>query len=223
MAKDNPNITPEKQLLKLIEEPHDRVAGNAVVRGRGFSLPGLGVLAGRLAFAQESFKQLARGWAGPFDIKKINGILSLVAVLVGIYFIAGTIFLSLRMSVVPSFSFKTERPAKGGLGSMSALKSADFYRQKAQARDLFKIGLQAPEPEQSPQGSDLSAQAQEILSKYKLVGISWSDNPDAMIEDTAAQKTYFIKRGQELNGVKVQAIFKDKVVLNYLNKEIELR
>jgi hypothetical protein len=223
MAKDNAHITPEKQLLKLIEEPRDRVSVGAVAKARGFSFLTPGVLWGRWAFAQEKLKHLSSAWRGPLDIKKINALLSVLAMAVGAYFIADTVLISLRLSTVPSFSFKTDAANKGGLKNASSLKSVDFYTQKAQARDLFKIGLRAPEPEAANQGPDLNAQAQEFLKKYKLVGISWSDNPDAMIEDTTAQKTYFMKRGQELDGVKIQAIFKDKVVLNYMNREIELR
>lgn len=223
MAKDSAHITPEKQLLKLIEEPRDRVAGGAVAKARGFSFWTPGVLLGRWTFAQERVKHLLCAWRGPLDIKKINALLSVLAVAVGIYFIVAAVLLSLRLSAVPTFSFKTDPAVKGGLKNASSLKSVDFYRQKAQARDLFKIGAKSPEPEATNRGPDLNAQAQEFLSKYKLVGISWSDNPDAMIEDTTAQKTYFMKRGQELDGVKIQAIFKDKVVLNYMNREIELR
>jgi len=35
----------------------------------------------------------------------------------------------------------------------------------------------------------------DMTASLKLVGISMSDNPDAMIEDTKLQKTYFVKMG----------------------------
>ena len=45
-----------------------------------------------------------------------------------------------------------------------------------------------------------------------------------IIEDKAIQKTYFVKRGQTVgNNVKVEAVFKDKVVLSFDGQEFELR
>ena len=57
----------------------------------------------------------------------------------------------------------------------------------------------------------------------KLVGIAWSDNPDAMIEDTKVKKTYFVKQGDIINGVRIERIFRDKVVLTYKGEKIELK
>jgi hypothetical protein len=55
------------------------------------------------------------------------------------------------------------------------------------------------------------------------VGISWSDDPDVMIEDTKTQRTFFLKKGQMIDDIKLEAVFKDKVILNYLGEEIELK
>ena len=46
---------------------------------------------------------------------------------------------------------------------------------------------------------------------------------DAMIEDTQALRTFFVKRGQMLGQVKVEAIFKDKIILSCDGEEAELR
>ena len=63
-----------------------------------------------------------------------------------------------------------------------------------------------------------SSRILDATESLKLVGISWSDNPDAIIEDTKDTKTFFVKIGQKIGDVKVQAIFKDKVVLSYQGK-----
>jgi hypothetical protein len=45
-----------------------------------------------------------------------------------------------------------------------------------------------------------------------------------MIEDTKTQRTLFLKKGQRIdNEIKVEAIFKDKVILSYKGEEIELK
>jgi type II secretory pathway component PulC len=57
-----------------------------------------------------------------------------------------------------------------------------------------------------------------------LVGIAWSNDPEAMIEDGKNKRTFFVKRGQTLDDeVKVVTIFKDKVILTFKGKEFELR
>jgi hypothetical protein len=44
-----------------------------------------------------------------------------------------------------------------------------------------------------------------------------------MIEDTKALRTFFVKRGEMAGEAKVQAIFKDKVVLSVGTEEFELK
>jgi len=224
MVQDNANLTPEKQLLKLIEEPHSRFSKNAVIRGKGATFFSFGGLRGRFNFLIDTLASFLRSWSGPADTKKINVILTFMSIVVGAYFIGTSVFLALKLSVLPVFSFKSESIAKSGvLKQASKLKALAFYMEKAQTRDIFKLGKQAPAQASPQQPGTETVKQTEVLSKYKLVGISWSDNPDAMVEDSAANKTYFLKRGQALDGVKIQAIFKDKVVLNYQGVEVELR
>jgi len=224
MVQDSSNLTPEKQLLKLIEEPQSRFSKNAVMRGKGATFFSLGGLKGRFNFSKEALASFIRSWSGPVDTKKINIILTFISIAVGAYFIATSVFLALKLSVLPVFSFKQDSAASSGaLKQVSQLKALTFYMEKVRTRDIFKLGAKEPAHAASQQPAADTAKQAEALSKYKLVGISWSDNPDAMIEDSAANKTYFLKRGQALDGVKVQAIFKDKVVLGYQGVEVELR
>ena len=102
---------------------------------------------------------------------------------------------------------------------VSALKVASYYLEKIRARDIFKIGSKKKEEEIKVPSSKIIDATQNL----KLVGISWSGDPDAMIEDTKALRTFFVKRGQMIGEVKVQAIFKDRVVLSYEGEELELR
>ncbi len=228
MVKDNSNLSPEKQLLKLIEEPNLQTAKGAVgVRSRRINVFSLGALLGRWIFARERLSSSFRSWGGPLDIKKINVFLSIAAVLMFIYFVVSASIMAVKFSEIPSFSFKAQSSANiEFIKQASQLKALTAYMEKVRSRDIFKIGRQASEDVARPdqEAAALKAKQENVLSKYKLVGISWSDNPDAMIEDSEAKKTYFLKHGQVLpDGVKVQAIFKDKAVLNYEGAEVELR
>ncbi len=62
----------------------------------------------------------------------------------------------------------------------------------------------------------------QLASSLKLVGISWGNEPLAMIEDSESTRTYFVKKGGEVKGMKVQEISKEKVTLTYEGQEAEL-
>lgn len=248
MVQDNSELSPEKQLLKLIEESGGGAAAPAQASGgakpvsakpapavavearpKGPAAPpvfSLGALQSRVLFAKEkNLTAFAKSLGGPLDLKKINALLLVLAVVVGGYFLTTSVMLATRVSVMPSFSFKVDASSKVGISKhISNLKAFAYYMEKVHARDIFKIGrmmMQSAAPIMDQ--AAIRAAQETVLNKFKLVGISWSDDPDAMVEETTSGTTHFMKRGQVLDGIKVQAIFKDKVVLNYNGVEVELR
>ena len=91
-------------------------------------------------------------------------------------------------------------------------------------RDIFEIGYKPIEPPAVDEGDKLPSQKTlEATRNLNLVGISWSDDPDAMIEDTQALRTFFVKRGDYIGSIKVEAIFKEKVLLSVDGEEVELK
>jgi len=62
-----------------------------------------------------------------------------------------------------------------------------------------------------------------VITEFKLVGILWSDNPQAMIEDIKDQKTYFLRTGEKIKEITVKKILRNKVVLGRDEREWELR
>lgn len=64
------------------------------------------------------------------------------------------------------------------------------------------------------------------FSKYKLVGVAWLDLPESvsvMIENTQTKTTYFLKNGEQLEGVTVKTIYTDRVVFSYENEETTIK
>ena len=57
----------------------------------------------------------------------------------------------------------------------------------------------------------------------KLVGVDWSSDPVALIEDSRSGKTYFAKKNDSVNDAKVKQIMKDKVVIQYHHQTVELK
>jgi len=153
------------------------------------------------------------------DIKLINVFLVLCILILGFYFVN---FCSASLENMKNIEFKiledmTEpSAASDGLGS----KTVSFYTEKISERDIFRMGLKPKEPAfvEEP-----SSKAAEATASLKLVGISWSDQPDAIIEDTKLNHTFFVKKGGKIGDVKIENIFKDRVLLSYEKELIELK
>ena len=115
-----------------------------------------------------------------------------------------------------------EGEAPSSTPAASALKkSVSYYLDKVSRRNIFE--MQARRPTLDIAKKEPTSKIVLETEHLKLVGISWSADPIAMIEDSRSYKTFFSKRGQMIGKVKIEAIFKDKVVLSYEEEEIELR
>lgn len=197
-------------------------------RHKGLSFFSLRAWSGRISFSKDWFKKfLSVSGKKQLDIKALNNLLGLGAAVLTVYALSSFSVSALRLRRIPYE--KTEFKGIGKTDSFkedSLLKNAvSYYLEQIRQRDIFRMGPKkeegaVPEP-QEPQGP--SGEIIEATAHLKLVGISWSNDPDAMIEDTKALKTFFVKRGQMLGDVRVQAIFKDKVILHYRGEEVELR
>jgi len=220
--------TPEKQLLRLLENEGSKgvsVKGQAV-RKRGLSLFSPGAWKGRLFFFKDGFKKGARGeGARQLDVKSVNRILVLsIIALIG--YLVFTLYISMdNLNTLPNLTSVTKDTLKSaGFPEISPLKAVSYYTEKVIARNIFRMGLaDIGVKEEEVILEPASETIVELIQNLRLVGISWSDEPDAMIEDMEAVRTFFLKRGQVIGKLKIQAIFKDKVILSYEGAEVELK
>jgi hypothetical protein len=224
----NGSLTPEKQLLKLIEDSKTKnVTLQAhAIKHRSMSLFSFGAWIGRFSFLRDNFRKRFKGVTHlQFDIKLVNQILIFSIVFLTIYFISNLSFSLTNLKKTPSLKLNIqEATAKAAsLQDASSMKAASFYLEKVRARDIFKMGMKKPSVTKETTNRGPSSRIMDATSQLKLVGISWSNDPDAMIEDAKAMRTFFVKRGQMIGEIKVQAILKDKVILSYGGEEIELR
>ncbi|HDN86261.1 MAG: hypothetical protein DRP68_02860 [Candidatus Omnitrophota bacterium] len=213
--------TPERELLKLIEAERKGFSKRGEKKKRlRFSF--LGALKGRWAFFKEAFstnrKVVIR------EISLINRVLMGVVILLGFYVVVSNTFsfLSLPQKVERTLQIKPKSFKASSLREPSILKEASYYLDKVKKRNIFAMVVEKPKIKETEK-KELLREVEEKTKNLKLVGIAWSDNPDAMIEDTKVKKTYFVKQGDIINGVRIERIFRDKVVLTYKGEKIELK
>ncbi|KPK99245.1 MAG: hypothetical protein AMJ95_00435 [Omnitrophica WOR_2 bacterium SM23_72] len=218
--------TPEKQLLDLIEKPKGpKSLDRATLKFQGLRLFSFQALKGRVTYLQHSFKTLFKdGKIYQINIRALNQILKLCVAFLAFYFVINLAIALLSVNKEVDLKADIEKSQKKEVVKASSLlKSLTFYLEKARERDVFHMGRGLP-VEIAVAGRGPSARILEATKDFRLVGIAWSEDPDVMIEDTANQRTLFLKRGQTFgNDVKLKAVYKDKVVLGFGQEEIELR
>ena len=88
--------------------------------------------------------------------------------------------------------------------------------EQAKQRNMFTLippKTDAPAPAQTVE--DLTPFVEDL----KLVGVIWSDNPQAMIEQVKEGKTSLVGKGERIGPLRVNEILKDKVVLGLENSD----
>lgn len=231
MGKEN-ELSAEKQLLKLIEEssPKEQAtlkAAQAVVKKRNISLLSPKTWQARISFFKDSLgKYLKGGGVFRLDIKVVNRALAVCIFILVFYFINNLYAGLIKLKNIPDFEAQAQTQKESLVfQKASSLKALSFYLGEVRARDIFKMGaIKVPETDESKKKA-ASSRLLEAVSNLKLVGISWSNDPDVMIEDTKVQRTYFLKKGQIIDSVnlKLEAVFKDKVILSSDGEEVELK
>ncbi|HEC69950.1 MAG TPA: hypothetical protein ENI31_06695 [Candidatus Omnitrophica bacterium] len=216
--------TPERELLKVIENKEGSILSSKRGLRKGFSLFSWGALRGRFSFLRGSFKDNFLNLS--LDIKSINRLLFLFLGVIILLFSSNIFNSYKRMDKNIKSIFQIQPPKSFKFVESSILKKPSFYLEKVRKRDIFKMASQVKEEKKPTSPEVKKASIPSIAEKVKdlrLVGIAWSEDPDVMIEDTKLKKTFFLKRGDYINDLEVRAIFKDKVVLGYESEEIELK
>lgn len=95
------------------------------------------------------------------------------------------------------------------------LQYADLFKR----REIFKVYEKA-----SPFVAPVTPRATlaEQVSGFSLIGIIFEKEPQAIIEDKKTGKTYFLKKGDYLNNIKVEEIKRGKVRLRLDTETMEL-
>jgi len=96
-----------------------------------------------------------------------------------------------------------------------AIKSYAFYSLGIKQRKIFSnaaVDLEKP----------IGTASAELIKDINLVGIVSGENPQAIIEDKKAQKTYYLKKGQFIGQLQLEDILEGKIILSYEGQRYEL-
>jgi len=192
MAEQKPFV-PIRPSFNLPLKPQSLATGKGSpgnIRYEGSAPFSLDTLKAKLPFLNNFFQ--IKSWRQLLDIKFLNSLLMLLAVILLAYFCLSLVISVANLRKDFSVKVKTEKVAEvKGPQVRSALKATSYYLDKARARDIFSMGTKKAADSAFNKGP--SQKIKEITQSLRLVGISWSDDPDVMIEDTKNQRTYFLK------------------------------
>ena len=156
----------------------------------------------------------------PSSLKNINRYLVAILALFLLYFIIDLIFSRPYKNVQSIISkaavVKNEKKPALESKDVTVVKDYSSYSNSLPGKMVFGQSPGGPAaPEEVGQSGDISEQV-------GLVGIVAGDNPQAIIEDKKAQKTYYLNKGQSFNGYVVEEISENKVTLDYEGRKISL-
>lgn len=218
-SSNQDNLTPEERLLKIIENPdiQKRKLPNLKIEQATVVLDRAKKLLGTLKkfrlnkINKDSLKHL--------DLRVATIIFAVICGAFSIYwvfdFVKSRVTLDKRFQkiIAESAIAETGSNVDQGLMNLDTSKLAE----ETKNRNIFSFSPPAAE------AGMIMTQTTFMVTNLKLVGILWSDNPQAMIEDTKEQKTYFVSSGDKVGEVTVKKIFRDKVIIGKDSQEWELR
>lgn len=203
-------MMPEERLLKIIENPMSaKSAGSVALNKPVDGAPrNILALAKRFNIGVDFFKRLG--------LRRINIIVAAVAVIVTLVWLIDFFTMNRALKVRES---KIKPAADDSAKEVDSSKAAKMPTHEmiaaAKKRNIFTSSPTVPEA--------VMLQDSQAIADLKLVGIIWSDNPQAMIEDTKGQKTYLLSTGDKIGKFKVKQILRDKAIIAGDDWEKELR
>jgi len=155
-----------------------------------------------------------------FTLQFVNKMLIVAAILVSLVFLfdflrdkVGLRKHFVSVTGVPTISEATTKRDSGPKISLAtALK-------ETRTRNMFTLTPETIFEEKK----EKSERIRKDIRDLKLVGILWSNSPQAMVEDVKNSKTYLLSAGDAISRWTVSRIGRDKVVLSGEEGEIDLR
>ncbi len=107
---------------------------------------------------------------------------------------------------------------EGASNHFSAVDERNVFRPWQPPAEPAPAPAAAAAPNQSSSG-----QLQQKAAAFKLTGVYFGDEPEALVEATDEKRTYTLKAGSEIRGIKVKEVKEDGVVFTDGQSEFLLK
>lgn len=234
MAKD----TAESKLLKLIEETDAKdktggtppaaavapAAGDATKVLNSVSSVGVGSIA-LPPFIQKIFS-LFMGSSQPgqgFGLRLANQLLLVAVIAIGGFFVMDFSRGMKESQAKVVFDVK-QADFNPDDEVLPSVKDVMDYVSAVSQRNIFKPFEKKVEDTKIVAPAE-NQRIKDKVTNLKLVGISWLNSPDTatvMIEDKSTSVTHFLKTGEDLQGLKVDVIYADRVEVSYQGEKLTI-
>ncbi|MFA6282049.1 MAG: type II secretion system protein N [Candidatus Omnitrophota bacterium] len=196
------NILPEEKLLKLIR-------GDKKPTAKAVSMPP------SVPAKKYGLKMLSLN----LSTLTFNRIVKIIFLISSIWLIYSFLqpFLFTSKAKPPKAAKDTAADKKQtGIHSKEQTKPYSFYLDGIRGRKIFSCAA-AKDTQKS-----IGTASADLIKDINLVGIISGEEPQAVIEDKKAQKTYYLKKGQYIGELQLEDIMEGKIILNYNGQSYEL-
>lgn len=201
--------TPEERLLHLIRRKNEKQKAG-----------------GKENVSRPEMLSVYRKWAQEgaifpalLSFKSLKKILISIAIVLVLYISVELLFLRGSDTKLVRTTMRSQGENKDGAIQPPALKPYSYYAAQFDQRDIFET---TPYAGSIAKSSTVSANLNQLTKDLKLVGVILDNNPQAIIENNADKKTYFLHKGEFINDMKLEVITESKVILSYGNEKMEL-
>ena len=225
MADPNSSMTPEKKLLKLIEEPPAGGGSNPPGKLDLKAVLSPEAIRARISYAREKGAALLKSGGGGLTLRRVTLILQII-----------TFFLGTVLSVNVLFEyFEANKPVDTDISAIQkqmaemSVSSSPIFSSgislDPSSRNVFTPYIK-PEKPVAPEDT-VSTKLIEMTQQLKLTGISVFPGDKkrtfCMIEDLSKSMTSFLKEGDVINGMMVDTIASEGVILRHGDKTVILK
>jgi len=211
------DISPEEKLLRLIKNKSTSKEKDSRAKA------GIGAEGN---VPQETFAGLQSSAVSPkisqglerINFNLINNILMILSSFLLLYILADFFFF------VPSYRSELQRLKRTirqeGPDILDVVTPLpySYYSAQLEGKNLFKAAM----IREDTAGSIPKKELRDLIKNLTLMGIISEEEPQAIIEDKSTGKSYFLKKGELINGVKIVEIKSNKVVLEYEEQRFDL-
>jgi Tfp pilus assembly protein PilP len=209
-------ISPEEKLFNIIKEGKGSGSGGGVSRPKNQS-----TVPSFISWFLGHLKLHLGANKPSIDPKAVNKVLIAVLALVGVIFV---LYIGRPRQNTSKIEAKIPKARPAEKSPVEPFKPLDTYVAAVKQRDIFKA-VPKEEVKGAPTSREAQAKLKEIARDLKLVGISWGEDPKALVRSEKDKDTFFARKGQDIGTTeaKIKEITKNKVTIGYQDEEMELQ